>query len=39
VDENYRHVVVNINAWLPGVARDEYHRARFKVRDLTIERV
>ena len=37
VDENYRHIVVNMNSWLPG-RYNEYHRAGFKVRNLTIER-
>ena len=38
VDESYRHVVINLSAWLPG-AGDSSQRAGFKVRDLTIERV
>lgn len=36
VDGNYRHIVVNLNAWLPG---REFSRAGVKVRNLTIERV
>lgn len=37
VDENYRHIVVNVNSWLPGRSGD-YLYAGFRVRNLTIER-
>ena len=38
VDESHRHVVVNLSSYLGGIY-DQTHRANFKVRDLTIERV
>jgi hypothetical protein len=38
VDENYRHIVVNLQSWLKG-RYGELNRANLKVRDLTIERV
>ena len=38
VDDEYRHIVVNMNCWLPGRYR-EYDRAKIKIRDLTIEKV
>jgi hypothetical protein len=37
VGEDCRHIVVNMNSWLPG-RWNEYHRAGFKVRNLIIER-
>ena len=38
VDEDYRHIVVNLSSYLGG-QYDKLNRANFKVRDLTIERV
>ena len=38
VNDEYRHVVVNMNCWLPGRSR-EYDRGAFKIRDLKIEKV
>ena len=38
VNDEYRHVVVNMNCWLPGRSR-EYDRGAIKIRDLTIEKV
>ena len=38
VDESHRHIVVNLSSYLGGIY-NQTHRANFKVRDLTIERV
>ena len=37
VKADYRHIVVNVNSWLPGNFGG--NKAKFRVRDLTIEKV